>query len=676
MTPGTSYTVSASNGSCSSTTSTSFSIDAQLTVPSTPTITTTAATCLADGSASISNYDPIATYTFSPVGPTAGSTITGMTPGTNYTLTASNGSCSSAISASFSIAAQLTVPSTPTITTSAATCLGNGTATISNYSGTLSYTFTPSGPTAGATISGMTPGTSYTVSASNVSCSSTTSASFSIDAQLTTPIISLTSNDPSICNANDGSILVTGSGTGILNWSGTTNGSISSATLNSSITSLGAGNYNVNFIDGTTGCQSATVSTTLINPGAPVLNNPGPQTACDSYTLPTITGTTLSGSQAYYSNSQLNGGTLITGTITSTQTVYIYDANGSCSDEESFVVTINNTPVITNPGQQSACETFSLPSISGSNLSGTEAYYTNSQANSGTVISGSINSNQTIYIYDSNGSCSDEVSFVVTINPKPTLISFTGGSTYCQGDVISDLIATVIGSPDYTLYYSINGVAQTPATSSSSNFNLGTNSGVYVLDSLSDLNCMNNSVSSSQTITINPIPGAPTAGTDTTYCSNASPVDMTASGNGTFTWYDNNNNILGTGATYTPTMNLGTTTYNVSQTENGCEGVTANVVIIVQECGILVPTAFTPDNDNANDVWILNKIDQIYPNNVVTIFNRWGNQIYQSNKGQYELNPWNGSYNNEKMPVGSYYFIIEYNDGFTEKSNGLVTIIK
>jgi gliding motility-associated-like protein len=676
MTPGTNYTVTASNGSCSSTASASFSIDAQLTVPSTPTVTTTAATCLADGTASISNYDPTATYAFSPVGPTAGATISGMTPATSYTVTASNGSCTSTTSASFSIVAQLTVPSSPTITTTAATCSANGTATITNYSGVLTYTFSPVGPTAGSTISGMTPGTNYTVTASNGSCSSTASSSFSIDAQLTTPIISLTSNNPSLCNLTDGSILVTGSGTGILNWSGSTNGSISSATLNYTITSLGAGSYDVNFVDGTTGCQSVTISTILINPGAPVLNNPGPQTTCDSYSLPAITGTTLSGNQAYYSNSQTNGGTLISGPITSTQTVYIYDANGTCSDEESFVVTINNTPLITNPGPQTACLSYSLPTITGSNLSGSQAYFSNSQANAGTVISGSITSNQTVYIYDSNGSCSDEESFLVTINTEPTVVSFTGGSTYCQGDLIADLIATVNGSIDYTLYYSINGIAQVPATSSSSNFNLGTNSGVYVLDSLSDLNCMNNSLSSSQTITVNPIPVVPTAGTDTTYCNNANPVDITASGNGTFTWYDNNNNILGTGSTLTPTMNLGTSNYNVSQTENGCEGPTASVVIIVQECGISVPTAFTPDNDNVNDFWILENIDQIYPNNTVTIFNRWGNQIYQSAKGKYESNPWDGTYNNEKMPVGSYYFIIEYNDNFTENSNGIITIIE
>ena len=60
---------------------------------------------------------------------------------------------------------------------------------------------------------------------------------------------------------------------------------------------------------------------------------------------------------------------------------------------------------------------------------------------------------------------------------------------------------------------------------------------------------------------------------------------------------------------------------------------------------------------------------------MVSIYNRWGNLIYQSTEGLYETKPWDGKYNNEKMPVGSYYFVIEYNDEFTENITGIVTLI-
>jgi gliding motility-associated-like protein len=123
-------------------------------------------------------------------------------------------------------------------------------------------------------------------------------------------------------------------------------------------------------------------------------------------------------------------------------------------------------------------------------------------------------------------------------------------------------------------------------------------------------------------------------------------------------------------------MNLGTTNYYVTETINGCEGPSSTVVISVEVCEIIVPTAFTPDGDQTNDTWVLDNIDQIYPNNVVSIYNRWGNLIYQSKTGQYETKPWDGRYNNENMPVGSYYFIIEYNDNFTESKVGIVSILK
>lgn len=79
------------------------------TATATPLVTTTAATCSAAGTATISNYVGGTTYTFSPTGPTvaAGGIISGLTAGTTYTVTATVGGCQSNASAEFNIAAQL-----------------------------------------------------------------------------------------------------------------------------------------------------------------------------------------------------------------------------------------------------------------------------------------------------------------------------------------------------------------------------------------------------------------------------------------------------------------------------------------------------------------------------------------------------------------------------------------
>ncbi|MEY4605219.1 MAG: putative adhesin, partial [Bacteroidota bacterium] len=229
MTAGTSYTVTTSNGSCSSAASISFSVAAQLTTPVVPTVSTTAATCLTDGTAAITNFDGSVTYTFSPTGPTigAGGVINGMAFGTNYTLTASNGVCTSSSSTSFSISEQLTTPNDPTIITTAASCTTPGLATISNYLGTLTYTFSPSGPTVGVggVISGMVPGTSYSVTADNGSCFSGVSTLFSIEAELGSPVITV-SQDTSFSLGE--SITLTASGATSYTWSPATDLNVSS----------------------------------------------------------------------------------------------------------------------------------------------------------------------------------------------------------------------------------------------------------------------------------------------------------------------------------------------------------------------------------------------------------------------------------------------------------------
>ncbi|WP_172917118.1 gliding motility-associated C-terminal domain-containing protein [Capnocytophaga canis] len=65
----------------------------------TPTINVVNATCGNSGSATITNYDPTLTYTFSGSGVTrTGATITGFALGTTYTMTVSNGTCTKATS--------------------------------------------------------------------------------------------------------------------------------------------------------------------------------------------------------------------------------------------------------------------------------------------------------------------------------------------------------------------------------------------------------------------------------------------------------------------------------------------------------------------------------------------------------------------------------------------------
>ncbi|MFN5335502.1 MAG: gliding motility-associated C-terminal domain-containing protein, partial [Bacteroidota bacterium] len=194
----------------------------------------------------------------------AGGIISGMVTGTSYTLTASNGSCNSSPSNTFSNAAQLSAPATPTISSTAATCLTAGTSTVSNYNNTLTYTFNPSGPTVGAggIISGMVTGTSYTVNASNGSCNSSPSNTFS-NAVLVVPAAPVITTTQPTCVTLKGIITVNA----VAGLTYSIDGNIYQT--NNVFSGLNPGSYSIT-VKNISGCISSPASANLIQPNCGV----------------------------------------------------------------------------------------------------------------------------------------------------------------------------------------------------------------------------------------------------------------------------------------------------------------------------------------------------------------------------------------------------------------------
>ncbi|MBN8678467.1 MAG: gliding motility-associated C-terminal domain-containing protein [Chitinophagales bacterium] len=88
----------------------------------------------------------------------------------------------------------------------------------------------------------------------------------------------------------------------------------------------------------------------------------------------------------------------------------------------------------------------------------------------------------------------------------------------------------------------------------------------------------------------------------------------------------------------------------------------ANFFLIVQVTtamsdSLQVYQGISPNGDGKNDVWLIPGIEQ-YPNNVVQIFNRWGNLVYEQ-KGYTNNDPWTGQWNGKELPDGTYFYLIE-----------------
>jgi gliding motility-associated-like protein len=123
----------------------------------------------------------------------------------------------------------------------------------------------------------------------------------------------------------------------------------------------------------------------------------------------------------------------------------------------------------------------------------------------------------------------------------------------------------------------------------------------------------------------------------------------------------------------------GVYTYTVSAAAPCLNPAMAIVTVTAENCEIIIPSGFTPGGDGENDTWEIIGLDEKYPDNLVIIYNRWGNEIYRSKQGQYSQAPWDGKYNGNEMPVSSYYYMILPFGEETEKEdimNGTITIIK
>ncbi|MBK8346967.1 MAG: gliding motility-associated C-terminal domain-containing protein [Saprospiraceae bacterium] len=92
---------------------------------------------------------------------------------------------------------------------------------------------------------------------------------------------------------------------------------------------------------------------------------------------------------------------------------------------------------------------------------------------------------------------------------------------------------------------------------------------------------------------------------------------------------------------------------------------------------LFVPTAFTPNNDGLNDDFIPKGIFEGLRNYSFTIWNRWGDKIFDTDNF---LEGWNGLRNNSGAvaPPGVYAYVIEYIDplGDTKTLKGHCTLIR
>ncbi|MEL1245310.1 choice-of-anchor L domain-containing protein [Flavobacterium sp. DGU11] len=400
----------------------------------------------------------------------------------------------------------------------------------------------------------------------------------------------------------------------------------------------------------TPNCTAEDTFVVTITP-TPEADAPVNVTACDSYVLPA-----LSAGNNYYTGIDGTGTMLSAGeVITGTQDIHVFVTSGTtpnCTDDNVFTITIVPSPVVVTPGNQSACDSYTLPALTVGNYF-TGAGGTGTMLNAGEAVTTS----QTIYVYAQSGStpnCTDEDSFAVNIIPSP-VADAPGDITVCDSYTLPSL---GVGN-----YYTGPGGTGTQLAVGST---VDASQTVYVYaQSGTTPNCTDEN---SFTITVIPTPAiAITEGCndDNVYVLEAIFTDeIYTPDNVTFEWTDASGASLGSSSEL---VISGVGIYHVRVIPNGDIACPIDGNITVTDTSCDVQRGISPNGDDKNQSFDLTALDVMK----ISIFNRYGQEVYSRGNGY--TNQWEGQgKGGEELPTGTYFYMIERSNG--ESRTGWVYI--
>ena len=100
---------------------------------------------------------------------------------------------------------------------------------------------------------------------------------------------------------------------------------------------------------------------------------------------------------------------------------------------------------------------------------------------------------------------------------------------------------------------------------------------------------------------------------------------------------------------------------------NPCGSASASFEVIIDPCEITIPNVFTPNGDADNVTFSIEGLD-VYKDVQLSIFNRWGNLIYES--ADYQSGDWRG----QDQADGTYWYVLVLPNG--RDYNGTVTLLR
>jgi gliding motility-associated-like protein len=390
-------------------------------------------------------------------------------------------------------------------------------------------------------------------------------------------------------------VALSATGTNLL-WYTTATGGTGSATV--PIPSSATTGTTIYYVTQTSnGCPSLRVPITVnvfANPATPIVTSPVVYCQNATSVALTATGTGLTWYTVPSGGTALPGAPTPSTTAVGSTTYYVQANNGTCfSPRASIIVTVNITPAaptVTSPVVYCQLATATALTAAGTNL----LWYTTPTGGTGsatapTPITTAVGTTN-YYVSATTGTCEGPRALIaVTVNATPLAPTVTSPVNYCQNATASPLTATPnIG----TLVWYTSATGGTGSATAPTPLTTTAGSTIYYVSAILGT-C--EGPRTALTVTVTATPALPIVITPVTYCTNVTPVALTATGNNLL-WYTNPTGGVGSTTAPTPsTLAAGTTPYYVSQSTSGvvCEGPRALINVVVNPRPV-APTVVSP----------------------------------------------------------------------------------
>ena len=405
-------------------------------------------------------------------------------------------------------------------------------------------------------------------------------------------------------------------------------------------------------------------------------------TFCESATNPTatITGTPGGVFTATPTGITVDGTTgeidLSASTFGATYTVR-YITPGTCSDTLTIDVTLESSPTVPSAGTTAGSNTICVGesaniTASGSTGTGVITYAVFDAMTAGTNLGAtpltvSPTTTTTYYVESFNtngcGNVGGRQAVTVTVNALPT-IDAGSDETICPTDNVT-LTATGTGTLVWSTTETTSSITVTPTVTTT-----------YSV-TLTDANTCVNTDDVIVTVVTNG--GTLVAEDDTFTVETDTPINMDVLLNDIYGGNTSNIILVPSNGVATADINgnidyqsdagfigVDSLTYEICDVTCATICDTAVVVITVEKTiDFSVPGGFSPNGDNINDIFVIQGLEE-YPNNNLSIFNRWGSIILQASPYN---NDWDGSategvvLSGDKVTSGTYFYILELGEG-------------